>query len=57
MQVEITDTEIVITLPISKRPSKSGKTTIIASSNGNIATGTIVDGKPLTVGVNAYISK
>lgn len=46
---------IQITIPISKRPSASGKTTVVASSNGNIATSVVIDGKPVIVGVNAYI--
>ena len=46
---------LTIEIPISKRPSASGKTTVIASSNGNIATSVVVDGKPVIIGVNAYI--
>ncbi len=46
---------LTVTLPISKRPSASGKTTIIASTGGNQPTGIIVDGKPVIIGLNAYI--
>ena len=56
MKVEIRDEKLIIELPISKRPSKSGKTTIIASTNGNKPTDCIIDGKPLILGVNAYVS-
>jgi len=42
---------------VSLRPSKSGKTMLVASSGGNIATTATVDGKTVTVGLNAYISK
>ncbi len=49
--------EITITLPISPRPSASGKSTVIASSAGNKATEAQYNGKPVIVGVNAYISK
>ena len=36
-------------------PSASGKTLVVASSYGNQTTSCEVNGKPLTVGVNAYI--
>jgi hypothetical protein len=37
------------------RPSKSGKTLIVASSNGNQRTTAEYNGRPITVGANAYI--
>lgn len=40
---------------VNTHPSGSGKTQIVASTNGNQATSCIVNGKPLTVGMNAYI--
>ena len=57
MKVEITKTEIVITLPISPRPSKSGKTIVIASTAGNQAITAIYNGQPVIVGVNVYVKK
>jgi hypothetical protein len=57
MKVEIKNNEIVISLPISPRPSNSGKTTVIASTAGNQASTAVYDGKPVVVGVNAYIKK
>ena len=57
MEVKINKNHIVITLPISPRPSASGKTTVIASSAGNKPTAAIYDGKPVIVGCNAYIGK
>jgi hypothetical protein len=39
----------------SPTPSASGKTLVVASSHGNQATTTEINGKPVTVGVNAYI--
>ena len=61
MQVSINETNGVSTLkievPVSLRPSKSGKTMLVASSGGNVSTAAVVDGKPVTVGLNAYISK
>jgi hypothetical protein len=35
--------------------SASGKTLVVASSHGNQPTGATVQGKPVVVGVNAYI--
>ena len=57
MEVKIEKNHIVITLPISPRPSASGKTTVIASSAGNKPTAAIYNGKPVIVGCNAYIGK
>ena len=61
MNVSINDKEgvstLTITVPVSLRPSKSGKTMLVASSGGNVTTSAIVDGKPVTVGLNAYIPK
>jgi len=36
-------------------PSASGKTLVVATTHGNQPTEVQVDGKPLVVGVNAYI--
>lgn len=36
-------------------PSTSGKTLVVASTRGNVTTGAMVDGKPVVVGLNAYI--
>lgn len=57
MNATIKDGFLTITLPISARPSKSGKTTLIASTNGGVKPGLEVDGKPVTVSVNAYVAK
>ena len=61
MQVSIFDKDGVsmlkIEVPVSLRPSKSGKTMLVASSGGNVSTSAIVDGKPVPVGLNAYIPK
>lgn len=38
-------------------PSASGKTMVVASTRGNAATDAMIDGKPLTVGVNAYFKR
>ena len=61
MQVSIFEKDgnsfLKIEVPVSLRPSKSGKTMLVASSGGNITTSAIVDGKPVTVGVNAYVPR
>ena len=57
MEATIKDGKLIISLPISERPSKSGKTIVICSSNGNIQTSLIHKDKPVTIGVNAYISR
>lgn len=56
MTAKIEGNNLVITLPMqSPRPSASGKTLVVASSGGNMATTASVNGKPVTIGVNAYI--
>jgi hypothetical protein len=51
--------ELVIRLPLNKNPSPSasGKTLVVASSHGNKRTEASVNGKAVTVGVNAYIDR
>ena len=57
MKAEIIDGNLVITLPLEKpAPSASGKTLVVASTHGNQRTTVEIEGKPVTVGVNAYIS-
>ena len=46
---------LIVEIPIQKRPSNSGKTTVIASTNGNIPLPLSVDGKAVILGLNAYI--
>jgi len=36
---------------------RDGKTLVVASIRGNAVTDVLVDGKPVTIGLNAYISK
>ena len=57
MKVEIKGNEIIVTLPISPRTSKSGKSTVIASTGGNIATSAEYEGQAVIIGVNAYVKK
>ena len=59
MQVTIEGKELVIRIPLETppRPSKSGKTMIVATSAGNVTTSCIVDGKAVIIGLNAYIPR
>lgn len=57
MKAEIKGSDLVITIPMQKpTPSASGKTLVVATSSGNKVTDVIIDGKPVTIGINAYIS-
>ena len=59
MKAEIKDGNLIITIPVNDPPyeSNSGKTLIVASSGDNQKPGITVQGKPLFVGINAYIKK
>lgn len=48
--------ELVIRIALQQpTPSSTGKTLVVASSHGNQATTATVDGKPVIIGLNAYI--
>jgi hypothetical protein len=56
MKVTIEGKELVIRIDLqSPHPSKTGKTLVVASTNGNRATEAVIDGKPIILGLNAYI--
>lgn len=57
MTARIEGKELVIRIPLNDppRPSSSGKTLVVATSNGNKLTEATVNGQPVIVGVNAYI--
>lgn len=47
---------ITIVMPLEEpRLSKSGNTYLIGGTRGNIQTDAVVNGKPVFVGINAYI--
>jgi len=49
---------LFIRLPLQPpTPSASGKTLVVATTRGNRPTSAVIDGKPVTVGVNAYITR
>lgn len=53
---KIENGKLILTLQLeTPTPSASGKTLVVASSHGNIKTGVMIDGKPIIIGVNAYI--
>lgn len=57
MSVKIEGNELVIRLPISNPApfSATGKSKVIATTRGNVQTAVLIEGKPVTIGVNAYI--
>lgn len=65
MQAVIEDDELVVRLPLNRvpfPPSSSGRTLLVASTNGNVRTGVVIplgDGttRELIIGLNAYVYK
>ena len=58
MKIEINDGKVIVTMTMTEpTPSASGKTLSVASSKGNKVTTAMVDGKPVTIGLNAYIKR
>ena len=57
MLVSIKDKKLVIELPLNEKPTPSatGKTLVVASTHGNVATTAQVNGRPVVIGLNAYI--
>jgi hypothetical protein len=56
MQVKIEKNELVIRIAMQEpTASASGKTRVVASTHGNQPTTVEVDGKPVIIGLNAYI--
>jgi hypothetical protein len=58
MTVEMKGNKLIIEIDLEEpTPSSSGKTLVVASTHGNAVTNIEIDGKPITIGINAYISK
>lgn len=56
MNAKVVDGNLVLTIPMQKpTPSSSGKTLVVASTRGNMKSEVVVDGKPVIIGLNAYI--
>jgi hypothetical protein len=56
MKVTIKNKVMTIEIPMldAPKPSSTGKSLMHATTSGNIATDTLVNGQPLVVSVNAY---
>lgn len=50
---------LIVEVPLTNPPvpSSSGKTLVVASSRGNFMSEVLIDGKPVKVGLNAFIAK
>jgi len=58
MEAKIEDGKLIIVIDLQEpTPSASGKTLVVATTHGNVVTNCIVDGKPVVIGLNAYIKK
>ena len=60
MKARIENQTLIIEIecdPNATTPSASGKTLSIASTRGNLTTDLIIKGKPVIVGLNAYIKR
>ena len=56
MIATIKDGKLITEIPLqAPRPSSSGKTLVVATSSGNVTTAATVNGKSVTIGLNAYI--
>lgn len=58
MDVKIENGKLIIVIDLQDpTPSASGKTLVVATTHGNVATDVVIDGKNVTIGLNAYIKK
>lgn len=58
MKVTIKNNVLFIEIPLQNpAPSSTGKTLIVASSNGIAVTSATVNGKAVKIGLNAFIAK
>jgi hypothetical protein len=56
MKVEIKNNKLFIEIDLEEPTrSSSGKTLVVASTRGNTVTTAEVNGKPVIIGLNAYI--
>jgi len=56
-QIEVTEDQVTIILPVMKplKPSKSGKSLVIATTHGTITTKSLVNDRVVWMGVNVFI--
>ena len=58
MEAKIENGKLIIIIDLQEpTPSASGKTLVVATTHGNIATQCLVEGKNVVIGLNAYIKK
>ena len=58
MNVKIENGKLFIEIDLQEpTPSSSGKTLVVATTHGNVVTDVVVDGKPVVIGLNAYVKK
>ena len=57
IEAKLTGKKLTITVDINSTPtlSSTGKSLVVASSHGNQATAIMVQGKPVMIGLNAFI--
>ena len=56
MEVTVEGNTLIIKIEMNEpTPSASGKTLVVASSHGNKESSAKVNGKPVYIGLNAYI--
>lgn len=57
MTAEIKNGKLIVTIDVKNPPlpSKTGKSLVVASTFGNLPTTALVNGKPVIIGLNAYI--
>lgn len=58
MNATIKNGKLIIEIDTTEpTPSASGKTLLVATTRGSVATTATVNGKPVQISVNAYISR
>lgn len=56
METKIEKNHLIVKIPLQKpAPSKSGKTKIVATTNGFVVTDASVNDKPVHISLNAFI--
>lgn len=57
VECKIEGKTLVVRIPLNEppQPSATGKTLVVASTHGNQVTAATVNGKAITLGLNAYI--
>ena len=57
MNAKVEGADLVIRIPLNKTPemSASGKSRVVASTHGNAVSDLKIEGKPVVIGLNAYI--